>query len=166
MKSFKQLLKYFEIVNTNEAVVIEEDQVIIVKDKKENKETVYFYFSYKDLQNPSLIIDRVEKYKDYQHHAILTYVGFSYKVFPDFLPLTTEFKAKININNIEKLSCLGVHQLKMSLLFLKVADTDTYYEILKQIVEKIKTEKVYKVIPYGFETDPIINKDLQTLIKG
>jgi len=166
MKSFKDLLKYFDGVSIDEAEIIEEDQVIIVNDKNENRKTVYFYFSYKDLQNPSLIIDRVEKYKNYEYHAILTYVGFSYKVFPESLPITVNFKAKINIKNIEKLSCLGVHQLKMSLLYLKVTDIDTYFEILKQIVEKIKTEKIYKIIPYGFESDPIINKDLQTLIKG
>jgi len=162
MKSFKELKKHFESKDFDNVKIIDEDQVIIVKDKKENKETVFFYYSYKDLQNPEFIINTAEKYAKYKHHAILTYVGFSSEVF-DIEGLN--FKAKININNIEKLCCLGVHELKMSLLFLKLIDSDTYSEILKKIAKKIKEkEKIYTVIPYGLETEPTINADLINLL--
>ncbi len=165
MKSFKELKKYFK--NENENVkVIEEDEVIIVKNTKVDRETVFFYFNYKNLLNPRYIIDITEKYKSYKYHVILTYVGFSSEVFKEE-NLDINFDAKININNIEKLSCLGVHQLKMSLLYLKLADIDTYFEILKNIVEKIEKEKkVYGVIPYGFENEQAINADIQKIIKG
>jgi len=166
MKSFRELKKYFEKKNFDNVKVIEEDQVIIIKNTKENKETVYFYFTYKNLQDPEYIINVAEKYAKYKHHAILTYVGFSSEVFK-FEGLDINFKAKIDIKNIEKLCCLGAHELKMSLLFLKIADTDTYFEILKKIVEKIKEkEKIYAVIPYGFESEPTLNKDLKTLLEA
>ena len=164
MKTFRELKKYFK--NVENATVVDEDQVIIVKNTEANKETVFFYLSYKNLQDPKYMIDKAEKYHKYKYHAMLTYVGFSSEVFKNE-GINVNFEAKIDIKNMEKICCLGTQQLKMSLLYLKTADIDTYFEIIKNIVQEIvKQEKIYLVIPYGFESEPTINEDIQKLLKG
>jgi hypothetical protein len=159
--TIEKLIKKHDLKNIE---IIDEDQVIIETTKFNDKDEkiVYFYYSFKDLQNPEFIINTVEKYKHINRHSILTYLGFSGNVFstPEI-----DFPAEINIDNFAKISCLGSLQCKSALKLLKAVDTNTYIEILSEIVAKlIEVEKTYLVIPYGFEAEPGFNQDLREMI--
>jgi hypothetical protein len=159
--TIEKLIKKHDLKNIQ---IIDEDQVIIetVKYKDKEEQVVYFYYSFKDLQNPDFIINTIEKYTEIKRHSILTYLGFSGNVFetPEI-----DFKAEINVDNFAKISCLGSLQCKSALKLLKVADSDTYYDIIGEIVAKlIEKEKTYSVIPYGFEADPEFNQDLREMV--
>ena len=168
MKTWKKLKNTIEKLvkkyNLKNIEIIDEDQVIIetIKNKNKEEQTVYFYYSFKDLQNPDFIVNTVEKYARIKRHSILTYLGFSGKIFetPEI-----DFKAEINIDNFAKISCLGLFQCKNALKLLKAVDSDTYYDIIGELVIKLfEKEKTYLVIPYGLEIDPEFNQDLKIVI--